>query len=91
MAITVKTFYDPRMSCPSGSYSPSGEKPSAVVDDWSKHGLIEICAVEPALDEDIELAHAASYVRGIFAGRLPTVIKTITPTWPSRRGGRWVR
>lgn len=67
MAALIKTFYDARMSCPSGGYSPSGEKPSAVVADWLKHKLIEVVEFSPASDDDLRLAHAPSYVRGIFA------------------------
>lgn len=70
MSQVLKTFYDPRMSCPSGGYSPSGEKPSAVVADWLEHDLIEVVGFTPATDDDLALAHAPSYVRGIFAGEI---------------------
>lgn len=70
MPAAIKTFYDPRMSCPSGSYSPSGEKPAAVVEDWLEHNLIEVVGFSAATNEDMELAHAATYVRGIFTGQI---------------------
>jgi acetoin utilization deacetylase AcuC-like enzyme len=56
------------MSCPSGGYSPSGEKPAAVVSDWAKRDWIQKVDFEPATDEDLALAHCPSYVSSIFAG-----------------------
>ncbi len=70
MTVLIKTFYDSRMSCPSGGYSPSGEKPSAVVADWLEHKLIEVVEFAPATDDDLTLAHAPGYVHGIFAGEI---------------------
>lgn len=66
----ITTFFDPRMSVPSGSYSPSGEKPSAVVADWLEHHLIEVASFEPASNADLELAHCLDYIRAIFAGNI---------------------
>lgn len=54
------------MSCPSGGYSPSGEKPAAVVSDWEKRDWIQTMDFEPATDEDLALAHSPSYVSSIF-------------------------
>lgn len=58
------------MSCPSGGYSPSGEKPAAVVADWAKRDWIDIVDFAPATDEELELAHCPDYVRSIFAGEI---------------------
>ncbi len=70
MATPIKTFFDPRMSCPSGGYSPSGEKPAEVARDWLEHRLIEVVGFTPATDEDLALAHDRKYVTSIFAGEL---------------------
>ena len=70
MPAVIKTFYDARMSCPSGSYSPSGEKPAAVVADWLEHKLIEVVGFIPATDDDLSLSHDRNYIRGIFAGEI---------------------
>ncbi len=67
----MKVFYDEKMVADSGSYSPSAAKPKAVVEDWLDIGLpIEVCSFEPASHNDLSLAHAPSYVEGIFAGRI---------------------
>lgn len=58
------------MSAPSGSLSPSGEKPSTVVTDWLAHELIEVVSFEPVSNVDLELAHCPDYVRDIFAGNI---------------------
>jgi len=70
LAPQLKTFYDPRMSCPSGSYSPSGEKPAKVVADWLEHDLIEVVGFTPATNDDLALAHCTDYILSIFAGEI---------------------
>ncbi len=70
MSERIKTFYNPQMSCPSGSYSPSGEKPAAVVADWQSRDWIEVVDFAPATDEDLALAHCPDYIRSIFAGEI---------------------
>jgi acetoin utilization deacetylase AcuC-like enzyme len=64
----LRTFFDPRMSCPSGSYSPSGEKPGWVVADQSSRELIETLSFEAADPSDLKLAHDAAYVRDVLDG-----------------------
>lgn len=67
----MRVFYREEMIAESGSYSPSAAKPKAVVEDWRAHGLsIEICDFSAATHEDLCLAHAPSYVEGIFSGRV---------------------
>ena len=56
------------MSCPSGGYSPSGEKPDAVLADWSQRNWVEIEDFAPATDEDLALAHCMDYIQCIFDG-----------------------
>lgn len=57
------------MSCPSGGYSPSGEKPAAVFADWLEQHLIEPMAFEPVSHDDLCLAHSTAYVEGVFSGK----------------------
>ena len=57
------------MSCPSGGYSPSGEKPAAVYADWLEQHLIEPMAFEPVSHDDLCLAHSTAYVDGVFSGK----------------------
>ena len=57
------------MSCPSGGYSPSGEKPSAVYADWIEQNLIEPVAFESVSQEDLYLGHSTAYVEGVFSGK----------------------
>ncbi len=67
----MKVLYRDEMVAESGGYSPSAEKPKAVVEDWLAHRLpIEICDFAAASLEDLCLAHAPEYVEGIFAGRI---------------------
>jgi len=56
------------MSCPSGGFSPSGEKPAAVYADWFEQQLIEPMAFEPVSRDDLCLAHSRAYVEGVFSG-----------------------
>lgn len=64
----IKTFFDPHMVCESGGYSPSGTKPQLVFDDWQQRQLIEVCPFPAVTQEDLLLAHAKSYVTGVFNG-----------------------
>ena len=57
------------MSCPSGGYSPSGEKPVAVYADWLAQNLIEPMAFESVSHADLCLAHSTDYVEGVFSGK----------------------
>ena len=56
------------MSCPSGGFSPSGEKPAAVYADLFEQQLIEPMAFEPVSRDDLCLAHSRAYVEGVFSG-----------------------
>lgn len=63
----MKVFYDPRMSTPSGGYSPSGSKPAAAVADWQARGLdIEIVGFKPATRTQLCLAHDPRYVKDVM-------------------------
>jgi acetoin utilization deacetylase AcuC-like enzyme len=67
----MKVFYDPRMSTPSGGYSPSGSKPQAAIEDWQAHGLdIEIVGFDPATREQLCLAHDPAFVDGVMSYRI---------------------
>lgn len=68
---SMKVFFNPLMSVPSGGYSPSGSKPSAVVADWQAQGLeIEVCDFQAVTESDLCLAHDRRYVRSVLSGRL---------------------
>ncbi|TXH97581.1 MAG: histone deacetylase [Rheinheimera sp.] len=66
----LPVFYDQQMICDVKSFSPSAAKPKAVIDSWLKDRMpIALRAVSPASNEILKLAHAESYVDGVFAGR----------------------
>lgn len=65
----MKVFYNSRMSVEVVGFSPSPNKPAAVVSDWQEHGLrIDVCDFEPVSEKDLSLAHDPDYVRGVLAG-----------------------
>lgn len=65
-------FFSPRMVARSESYSPSAEKPRAVVDSWLAAGLpIEVVEPSPASTQELALAHDPDWVREVLAGRAP--------------------
>ena len=67
----IPIFYDNRMAVAVDSRSPSALKPQLVVADWLERGLsIDIKAFAPATLAEIELAHSASYVRGVMKGTI---------------------
>ena len=67
----MKVFYREEMVAESGGYSPSAEKPKAVVEDWLKSGLsITVCDFHAASLDDLALAHSRDYVQGVFSGRI---------------------
>lgn len=66
----LRTFYDDRMSCPSGGYSPSGEKPAEVYDDWVHHRLVKRILFDPVSIEELQTVHDPDYVRGVFSGEV---------------------
>ena len=66
----LRTFYDDRMSCPSGGYSPSGEKPASVYEDWVQHRLVKRVEFDPISIEELKAVHDPEYVRGVFSGEV---------------------
>ena len=64
----LRTFHDDRMSCPSGGYSPSGEKPAAVFSDWVHHRLVKRVPFEPVSIEELPSVHDPQYVLDLFSG-----------------------
>ncbi len=68
--IAIQTFFDPRMVCDSGGYSPSGTKPQFVFEDWCQRGLVEAIPFDPVTTTDLQLAHSQKYIDGVFAGTI---------------------
>lgn len=64
----LRTFYDDRMSCPSGGYSPSGEKPASVYEDWVQHGLVNRIEFGPVSLQELQAVHDPQYVLDVFSG-----------------------
>ena len=56
------------MSCPSGGYSPSGEKPASVYEDWVQHRLIKRVKFEPVSLQELQAVHDPQYVLDVFSG-----------------------
>jgi acetoin utilization deacetylase AcuC-like enzyme len=65
----MKVFFDSRMSTPSGGYSPSADKPAAVVSDWLESLPITCERFVPATRDHLLLAHDAGYVDAVLSGR----------------------
>lgn len=68
--MTVPVYYDPRQSVADvNSYSPSASKPAKFMTSIAAKGIaINTMPVCPISKNDLLLAHAASYVDGIFDG-----------------------
>ncbi|HBV61653.1 MAG TPA: hypothetical protein DEF45_01405 [Rhodopirellula sp.] len=66
----LRTFYDDRMSCPSGGYSPSGEKPTSVYEDWVQHRLVKRVVFDPISIEELQMVHDPQYVLDVFSGEV---------------------
>ena len=64
----IATYFDDRMVCETGGFSPSGTKPKQVVEGWLECDAVAISSFSPATIEDLCLAHDRKYVAGIFAG-----------------------
>ena len=59
----LPVFFTPRMVARSESYSPSAEKPRAVVDSWLAANLpIELLDPTPATVEELSLAHNPKWI-----------------------------
>jgi acetoin utilization deacetylase AcuC-like enzyme len=96
----MKTFYSDRMVCDSASFSPSAGKPREVIRSWQAVGIpLELCEPEPALVEEICLAHEPGFVRDVLAGRRPNgfgnTLPEVAATLPYTSGAmlsasRWV-
>ena len=60
----------PEMVASSESYSPSAQKPAAVLADWQAHALpLDVRAVVPATVNELCLAHDRAFVVDVLAGR----------------------
>ena len=69
----LAVYYRPEQNATAASLSPSAGKPAQVVADWLARGRdIAVLPPEPVTPEDLMLAHAPDYVRGVLAGQLPT-------------------
>ncbi len=66
----LPVFFSSKMVAPSESYSPSAEKPAAVVESWRRLG-IPLVFYEPApvTAAQLALAHDPRFVREVLAGR----------------------
>jgi acetoin utilization deacetylase AcuC-like enzyme len=65
----LPVFYTDKMVAPSGSFSPSAEKPAQVVASWRRLGLrLDLREPTPATPEELSLAHDPSFVREVLAG-----------------------
>ena len=82
----LTVVYDERMVADAQSFSPSARKPREVIASWrQRFPLLEVRAPQPASVEDLCLAHAARYVRGVlslsidngFGNTLPEVAATL--------------
>lgn len=58
------------MVAPAESFSPSAEKPAAVLADWREHGLpLDVRAVVPATVDELALAHDRAFVDDVLGCR----------------------
>lgn len=66
--LTLAVFYDERQTVTDPQLiSPSAGKPALVMKEWETLGYdIEIMSVNPASRDDFYLAHARTYVDGVF-------------------------
>ena len=65
----IPIFYRPEMSAPTDSYSPSSDKPRAMVEHWLAAGRIkpeQITTFEPASRADYYLAHDPKFVDALL-------------------------
>jgi len=85
----LPVFFTPRMVAPSGSYSPSAQKPAQVVASWQARGIaIQIVEPAPALIAELASAHDEAHVRGVldcvvpngFGNRSPAVAASLPYT-----------
>lgn len=68
---SLPIYYCDRMVSSVQSFSPSASKPAAVVDSWQELKIpLTIEPFEPVSQQQIKVAHAPSYVDGIFSGAM---------------------
>lgn len=68
----LTVVFSTAMAAPSGSFSPSSDKPAKVVADWAAAGLpLDLVAPTPATPDDLALAHDRRYVDDVLALRRP--------------------
>lgn len=67
---SIPVFYSPHMQKQTQSFSPSASKPAAVVADWQKQfgPTIEIIDFNPLTTSQLKIAHAPTYIEGLFNG-----------------------
>jgi len=69
----LRTYYDPRMVASISSYSPSAQKPAALMEHWKTHGLydqLDVHSFSPLAPIEVCAAHDAHYVKGILDGSI---------------------
>lgn len=63
----IPVVYSEQMVAKNSSFSPSAEKPMAVMEDWLRQGFpLEILPPEPVSPEQFSLAHDPEYVRRVL-------------------------
>ena len=66
----LAVVYSPEMVASSEGYSPSAQKPAAVIADWVAHGLpMAVSPAVPATIDELALAHDRGFVEDVLAGR----------------------
>jgi acetoin utilization deacetylase AcuC-like enzyme len=77
----MKVFYDSRQSVQNNeSFSPSAQKPAAVVESWKKLDVpLEFLTFKPLNKEQIAVAHEIKYVEDILACRIPNGFGNTNP------------
>ncbi len=66
----VTVVFSPEMAAPSECFSPSGEKPARVVEDWRAAKLpMRVVPALPATIDEFALAHDRGYVEDVLALR----------------------
>ena len=67
----MKVFFREEQSARNANaYSPSAHKPTLVIADWLRHGLIspeDIMSFEPVTRDDLVLAHEPNFVDGVLS------------------------
>ena len=76
----LPVFYTSRMVADAGGFSPSARKPAEVVESWAKLAL-SLDYEEPtaATFEQLCLAHAPAYVRGVLSGESENGFRNRSP------------